>query len=97
MAQTLDLHECETCFKVRPVLVSALPGIAMSVARCVECLEADAVPLWVAVHTTAEIGGMDNAADWWRETVESTLAHLAVPDGAFEIMVASQMADGGPS
>lgn len=59
----------------------------MSVSRCSDCLNADAVPLWAAVANTVSIGGMEQAADWWRETVDATLAHLGVTRQAFDTMV----------
>jgi hypothetical protein len=72
--------------------VTSLPGIALSVARCVDCLEADAVPLWMAVANTVAIGGMVHAADWWREIVADTLAYLQVPVEDFDLMVAEHLA-----
>ncbi len=82
-----EVRECEVCAKVARVWVSALPGIPMSVARCLECVSADAVPIWVAVATTADIGGMENAADWWREAVLDTLAHLGISQEDFDTLV----------
>lgn len=79
--------ECAVCFQRKTCTVSSLPGVPITVARCEQCRAADAIPLVVAVATTAEIGGMDQAADWWRECVSDTLIHLKVPETNFLRMV----------
>jgi hypothetical protein len=59
---------CDVCGRHRPLYVSALAGIPMSIARCRECLaEWSAVPYGIALVNTALIGGMENAADWWKD------------------------------
>jgi hypothetical protein len=82
-----DDSRCDVCSEATTTFVSSLPGIPISVARCRDCLHAGAVPLAVAVATTADVGGMDRAAGWWVETVEVTLERLRVPRGDFDQMV----------
>lgn len=79
-----DIRTCEVCSTPAPVVVTSLPGLPITVARCVECIAADAIPLYMAVGTTVAIGGLDNAADWWCETVASTLEHLGVTQEMFD-------------
>jgi hypothetical protein len=90
---TADIRKCEVCSTTAPVVVTSLPGLPISVARCVECLAADAIPLYMAVGTTVAIGGLENAADWWRETIASTLEHLGVTQEVFDeaVRVADEM------
>lgn len=72
----LDLGKCQCCERNPAVGVAAIPGIAMSIAWCGKCLEAGAIPYWVAVANTAMIGGWSDAAPWWTETVEDTLRYF---------------------
>ena len=60
---------CETCGNEGEVAVYALPGIPMSVGNCQECLRQGAYPLGVAEANTECIGGLDQAADWWKESM----------------------------
>lgn len=63
-----DVRACETCSRVRDVLVYALPGVPMSVGNCRECWEHDAMPEWVVEANLEMIGGKANAAAWFLET-----------------------------
>lgn len=60
-----DVRACDTCDRVRQVQVYALPGIPMSVGNCRECLEHDAMPLWVAEATLEQVDGKEGAAPWF--------------------------------
>ena len=61
-------RSCETCGKMAVLLVYALPGIPMSVGNCPECYNQDAYPYAIAEGNTNEcLGGIDNAADWWKQ------------------------------
>jgi hypothetical protein len=82
---------CDTCDQTRQVIVRALPGIAMSTATCRPCHTSGAIPLWVAVANTAALDGMEHAAPWWHETVETTLKHLNVPRVEFDAHVRHAM------
>ena len=63
---------CETCggtVNDDTVRVYALPGIPMSVGNCRACFHRNAYPLDVAEANTEAIGGLIDAADWWKETI----------------------------
>ena len=63
---------CETCgvtVNDGTVFVYALPGIPISVGNCVECHRQGAYPLWVVEANTEAIGGLIDAADWWKEAI----------------------------
>ncbi len=61
---------CETCGKVDVLLVYALPGIPMSVGNCSECYNQCAYPYGIAEgNTNFLLGGIENAADWWKEAM----------------------------
>lgn len=60
---------CETCAALGEVFVYALPGIPMSVGNCRVCLGRSAYPLGIAEANTECIGGLGNAADWWKQSV----------------------------
>jgi len=62
-------RECETCGATAELFVYALPGIPMSVGNCRNCLVANAYPLRVAKANTEVIGGIEQAADWWRQSI----------------------------
>ena len=65
-------RSCETCgvtVNDDTVLVYALPGIPMSVGNCAECYRRGAYPLYVVEANTEGIGGLIDAADWWKEAI----------------------------
>lgn len=64
-----DVRECQTCGKHTEVFVYSLPGIPMSVGNCRECTERCAYPLSIALSNTECIGGIERAAQWWREAM----------------------------
>lgn len=67
---TLSERPCETCGKVAKLLVYALPGIPMSIGNCKTCTNEHAYPYYIAEgNTNYCLGGLDNAADWWKESV----------------------------
>ena len=82
---------CEVCEKNEAVGVASVPGVPYSAAYCRECLAADAHPLGIVVANTACIGGMEYAADWWKEIVEHTLEHLKVAREDFDKQVADAL------
>lgn len=86
----LDLGNCQCCDNEPAVGVASIPGVPMSIAWGRKCLDAQVVPYWVAVANSAMIGGYDQAAEWWKETVEDTLAYF---DKSMEQYLADVAAD----
>lgn len=84
---------CEVCQQEHELIVSSLPGMPISIGRCQECLAHDAIPLYLLVANTAAIDGMQHAADWWKETVQDTLAYLRVDRDDFDRQVAAALED----
>lgn len=82
-----ETGRCDVCTLIVPVMVTSMPGIAMSIARCNACRQADVIPLWAAVGNTVAIGGFDQATDWWKEYVQDTCEYLGVPMADFHVMV----------
>ena len=66
--------KCDTCGNEGELFVYALPGIPMSVANCQVCLDVCAYPYYILVGNTAMIGGVKEAADWWKEAILISLA-----------------------
>jgi len=67
---------CEVCNKNQAIGVYCVPAVPISCAYCKECLDANAHPWWVLIANTVCIGGLENAADWWKKMVEDTCKHL---------------------
>jgi hypothetical protein len=67
---------CEVCNKNEAVGVAGVPGVPISVAYCRECLEANAHPWGIVIANTVCVGGLEHAADWWKEIVKDTCKHL---------------------
>ncbi len=65
----MEERTCETCSVLGEVVVYALPGIPMSVGNCRTCFEQCAYPLSVAEANIEIIGGLENAADWWKQSI----------------------------
>lgn len=62
--------KCEVCEQNNSVGVAAVPGAPVSVAWCKTCLEEGAYgPIWVAKSTILTIGGLENAEDWFKESL----------------------------
>ena len=76
MKQEIEMPICEVCNKNRAIGVCCVPGVPVSCAYCRECLDANAHPWWVLVANTVCIGGLKNAADWWKKMVRDTCRHL---------------------
>lgn len=72
----IDLGLCQCCENEPAVGVASIPGVPMSIAWGRKCLDAMVVPYWVAVANTAQIGGWQEAAEWWKQTVADTLAYF---------------------
>lgn len=69
------LGTCDTCHTENVELfVYALPGIPFTVANCKVCWQVNAYPWPILVGNTAAIGGLDQAADWWKQEVRVSLA-----------------------
>jgi hypothetical protein len=85
---------CGVCETNPAVGVCAIPGVPASDAFCSPCLRAGAIPMWAAVANTANLGGLDQAADWWVATVEATLKVVGVSRDEFETQVAAAMESG---
>lgn len=63
------MSQCQVCDDQSGgvfVGVASLPGVAMSVGWCRNCLDSNAVPPWVAQHWLEDAGGgdIDALADW---------------------------------
>jgi len=67
---------CDVCGTGTTVGVFCVPMVAMSVAYCQQCIDANAHPWDIVVGNTACIGSLDQANDEWREIVECTCRHL---------------------
>ena len=67
---------CEVCNKNQAIGVYCVPAVPISCAYCKECLDANAHPWWVLIANTVCIGGLENAAYWWKKMVEDTCCHL---------------------
>lgn len=80
----MDLGKCECCNDEPAVDVGSLPGIPMSIAWGQRCIDADVMPYWAVVANTCCLGGMDQAAEWWREEVEACLAYFGKTWEQFE-------------
>ena len=72
----MTVTKCEVCGKNDSIGVCCVPGIPISCAYCEECLKVNAHPWWILVANTSCIGGLKNAADWWKKMVEDTCKHL---------------------
>ena len=66
---------CEVCHKQEAVGVCCVPGVPYSAAYCLDCLKANSHPMNVLVANTACVGGLEHAADWWKEMVTASLFH----------------------
>ena len=88
---SINLGLCDCCRKEPAIGVAAMPGMPMSIAWCMKCLDAQVIPYWAAVANTAMIGGMDGAAPWWCEVVERTLAYFSKDRAEFENEVLSEI------
>jgi hypothetical protein len=71
---TDNIGKCNCCNDREAIGVAAIPGIPMSVAWCLPCLQSGAIPYWAAVANTSLIGGIEAAAEWWKDLIEDTLA-----------------------
>ena len=87
-----DIGKCDCCNKEPPIGVAALPGIPISIAWCSKCLAANIIPIWAAIANTACIGGMNGAADWWKELIERSLVYHNYSREQFEANVAHEIA-----
>jgi hypothetical protein len=89
---TDNLGKCNCCNEREAIGVASIPGIPMSVAWCLPCVQSGAIPYWAAVANTACISGMENAAEWWKETVDVTLAWHNKTREEFDSDVAVELA-----
>lgn len=94
---TGEYVKCETCETTNAIGVASVPGIPYSAAYCASCLKANAHPWWLVVGNTADIGGLDDAADWWVEVVEDTCRHLGRSMSEFNSAVAMAINEQQPS
>lgn len=69
MSAVANIGPCQTCGTEADLFVYALPGIPMSVGHCRNCFIVGAYPLYIAKANTEAIGGMDAAAEWWRQSI----------------------------
>lgn len=71
-----EILKCDVCNDRGSISVASIPGIPVSCAWCRPCVQSGAIPYWALVANTGMIGGLDGAADWWKETVDTTLRWL---------------------
>jgi hypothetical protein len=69
---TPAMPTCEVCGVRQAIGVCCVPGVPYSAAYCRECLEANAHPWSILVDNTMALGGLSEAADWWKKMVEDT-------------------------
>ena len=70
---------CEVCnggFKEGNIVVCAVPMVPYSARFCQDCLNAGAIPYWIATSNTDIVGGWDNCIEEWKDVVNDTLIHL---------------------
>ncbi len=89
--------KCETCQTNNAIGVAAVPGIPYSAAYCAPCIKANAHPWWLMVGNTADMGGLEDSADWWVEMVEDTCRHLGRPMSEFNSAVAAAINEDQPT
>ena len=88
---------CDTCgAKDVELFVYALPGIPISVGNCRVCMEVSAYPWPILVGNTAAIGGMAEAADWWKEEVRVSLARHGKTRAEFMAAIEADLKDSVP-
>lgn len=64
-----ELRKCEVCHRVREVWVAAGALGPYSIARCRECLEQYAEPIWAVEATLAMSRGMKGLASFAKEII----------------------------
>jgi hypothetical protein len=79
----IDYGKCECCQKEPAIGVACIPGIAISIAWCMHCIEAEVVPYNIAVFNTAMNDGLENSADWWKEIVNKTMKYFNISNEQF--------------
>jgi hypothetical protein len=84
---------CQVCGEEPAVGVVAMPGVPISFAYGRNCLSANAHPYDIVVANTADVDGYDNSADWWKQIVDDTLAHLGKTREQFDADVAEFAAE----
>lgn len=89
--RTGQVVKCEVCNERDAIGVASIPGIPVSVAWCTICVRSGAIPYWAVVANTVICGGLDRMADWWQETVETTLTHLGKTREEFNRDVTADM------
>lgn len=88
MTSLPDALTCDVCEAEPAVGVAAVPGVPMSMAYGRKCLDANAHPRFILVANTAQIGGLEHAAEWWKKMVEDTIVHLNLDRDEFDKDVA---------
>ena len=82
---------CEICKDEPAVGVVCVPSVPYSAAYGQKCLDANAHPWFILVANTACIGGLDKAAEFWKEMVECTCKHLGKTIEEFNLAVAESV------
>lgn len=91
--ETDEWVKCETCQHDNAIGVASVPGIPYSAAYCEACIKANAHPWWLLVANTADIGRLEDSADWWQQMVHDTCARLGRTVDQFNAEVAQALAD----
>lgn len=86
-----DLGKCQCCNDEPAVGAAAVPGMPITIVWGQRCLEAEIIPYSLLVANTAMIGGLADAAPWWRALVKRTLKYFGKTDEEFEADVARDM------
>lgn len=82
---------CSVCNDEPSVGVACVPGVPYSTSYGAKCLAANAHPWDILVGNTAALGGLDEAADWWKDMVYNTCTHLGKSIIEFEEDVKHEM------
>lgn len=85
--------KCEACEENEAIAVCSVPAVAMSCAYCARCLREGIQPYHILVANTACLGGWDQAAEWWKTMVRTTLKFKNKTEAEFLADVAKSLED----
>lgn len=85
--------QCDVCKAEPSVTVCCIPGVPISMAYGLLCLKANAHPWGILVANTVCAGGYDQTADWWKQMIDDTCAHLGKTLDEFKAEVTQGIAD----
>lgn len=76
MSSETETKLCDVCQKNPIIGVCCVPSVPFSAGYCVECLKHNAHPWGILLANTWCLGGLDNAAPFWKKMVKDTCKHL---------------------